>query len=219
MNRRNFLHTGSLSALGLSLPAGMLALELKKTQTVHSWLQQLAVAAGTRRRSSLLIWSKSLREQMLQSNTYLADRGFLREDSALYFYGPDQKYCFYPLVLRHRSTELTDLLVPVFGQRPDGQWQQIIVLTGYQIEALAHAATGLQEQTLALHELLMPTGFAPVNGLEYSTRQGSVSTRTQLHRGVATTVLTVRRGAEILFSETRRSQHCLRSRPTVTIAA
>ena len=201
--------------MGLSLPAGILALDWKKTPTVHCWLQQLAIAAGTRRRSSLLIWSVSLREQMSQSNAYLAARGFLREDSALYFYGSDQNYCFYPLVLRHRLTGTTDLLVPVFGRRADGNWQQINVLTGYQIEALAYAATALAERELPVDKLLMPAGFAPFNGLEYRTHQGTVSTRTQLHKGAASTVLTICQGTDILFSETILSRHCLRSTPTL----
>lgn len=213
MNRRNFLHTGSLGALGLSLPAGVLSLDWQKAVNVHSWLQQLAVATGARRRSSLFVWSQALRERIQQTNAFLAKPGFVSEDSTLYFYAAGQACCFYPLVLRHHSTGLNDLLVPVMGRRPDGQWQQLVVLTGYQLEALAQAAKALAEHTLPLQDLLLPTGFAPHNGSTYATLGGSVSMKTQLHNGKATTELLVRQGTETLYAERFISRHCLSTTP------
>ena len=215
MNRRNFLHTGSISALGLSLPAGILSLDWKKSTDVHGWLQQLASATAARRRSSLFVWSQALRARMLQTNTFLAGRGYVLEDTTVYFYAPAQDYCFYPLALRHRPTGLNDLLVPVLGRNAEGQWQQLVVLTGYQVEALALAAAALAEKELPLHELLLPAGFIPHDGLSYITSRGSVSMETRLHNGRATTELRVRQGTETLYDGTFISQHCLSTAATV----
>ncbi len=214
MNRRNFLHTGSLSALGLSLPTGLLSLHGIKTQNSHTWLQQLAVAVGAKRRSSMLIWSDALRTSMLQTNTELATHGFLREDTAVYFYSA-QSYCFYPLVMRHAASGTTEFLVPVFGRRSDGQWKKLLVLTSFQIEALAHAATALAGQELPLQELLLPAGFAAFQGRTYGTVEGSVVTHTQLCNGRSSTDLQVLRGGKTLYTSTIQSQHCLSTAPVV----
>ena len=215
MKRRHFLQTGSVGALGFILPAGLLHLNGSATQNIHQWLAQLASATGTRRRSSLLVWSADLQQKMLETNQDLASHGFFPENSALYFYSSGQSHFFYPLVLRHRVSGMTEFLVPVFGRQSNGAWRKLTVLTSYQIEALAHAAQALAEQELSLQEVLLPAGIQKTYGPEYNTSRGVVSTMTRLHNGAATTHLTVRQGDETIYNHTILSQHNLSTTATI----
>lgn len=218
MIRRTFLHTGAWSLLGLSLPGSIFPAFRHQSPAVNHWLRQLVAAVGARRRSGLWGQEERLQEQVRRTNAFLAVRGYASRDSGLYFSPGRPDICFYPLFLERAAAGLTDLLAPVLGRRPDGSWQQLVVLTGYQIEALARAAAALADRETPLAELLLPAGAVANAEGSFPTTLGSVAIRTSLHRGTATTQIVVRAGQDVIFMENFVSEHCLSSTPGVVTA-
>lgn len=212
MKRRNFLQTGSLGLLSLGLPANVFSLASNRQPCVQDWLRQLALAVTARRKSGAFGWPQDLKRQIEQTDAFMAGRGFFRESSGAFFCA-NGATCFYPLLLRRASVNLSELLVPVFNRQPDGSWKRLAVLTSYQLEALDRAAAALADQKTPIHELLLPAGAAPASGSMFSTLHGSVSMVTQLSNGLAQTEIVVREGQNVVFSESFRSQHTLSSTP------
>lgn len=218
MIRRTFLHTGAWSLLGLSLPGRIFPEFRNPSPAVNHWLRQLVAAVGARRRSGLWGLAERLQEQILRTNAFLAVRGYVSLDSGLYFSPGRPDICFYPLFLERAAAGLTDLLAPVLARRPDGSWRQLVVLTGYQLEALARAAAALADRETPLSELLLPAG--PVANAEgsFPTTRGSVAIGTSLDHGTATTQIVVRAGQNVIFTENFVSEHCLSSTSGVVTA-
>ena len=213
MKRRNFLQTGTLGIASLGLPTGVFS--IMQQPGVQNWLRQMADAVSAHRRSDISGYSQQLLNQIGQTDAFLAGRGFERENRGAFFCA-DGNTCFYPLMLRRASANLTDLLVPVFNRQSDGTWKRLAVLTGYQLEALGRAATALAEQQTQtpLHELLLPAGAVPATGDTFSTLRGAITMKTQLQNGSAQTEITIYSGLQIVFTESYRSQHTLSSTPT-----
>lgn len=214
MKRRDFLQTSAFGLMGFGLPAGVFSLIGKQHSGVQQWLSQLTAATGARKRSALLGQPESLLKQVRQTNDFLARRGFVSLNSSLFFY-PNGDYCFYPLVLRHASAGLTDFLVPVLGRQSDGSWRQVLVLTGYQLEALARAAGHLATSETPLHELLLPTGPIGDTAGVFPTTRGTVQVDTRLSGGSAHTQVTVTAGRTPVFSEKFASEHSLSSSASI----
>ncbi len=213
MKRRNFLRTGALSLVSLSLPAP--AFSLNRNSNVHNWVSQLAISLSARRRISSFDWPQQLREQVQQTDAFLAGRNFLRETSGAFFCAQGQT-CFYPLVLRNACADMAEVLMPVFHRQADGTWKRLAALTGYQIEALTLAASALANQEIPLNELLLPAGKNPAAGSEYFTRQGRVVIKTQIQNGTAETEIQVFSGNTVVFAEQFSSRHTLSSDITAT---
>jgi hypothetical protein len=212
MKRRNFLQTGTFGIASFGLPTAAFSI-LQQQQGVHTWLRQLAEAASARRRSDLSGCPQQLIDLIGQTDVFLAGCGFERESRGTFFCAGGNT-CFYPLLLRRASVNLTELLVPVFHRQTDGAWKRLAVLTGYQLEALGRAATALAEQHKSLQELLLPAGAIPATGDTFNTLRGAVTMKTQLKYGSAQTDITIYSGTEIIFTESYRSQHTLSSSPT-----
>ncbi len=208
MKRRTFLSTGPLSLLGLSLPAGVLSLTTHQRQGVQHWLPDLARAMGAKRRSAAFFWPENLRGQIKTTNTFLAARGYIGEAAGAFF-SAEKSYCFYPRILRRSQAGLLDMLVPILAIGPDGRWRQVLVLTGFQIEALARAAAALAATDLPIADLLLP--LRPVQGGAngYESRLGRVEMITRVQNSHAYTRITVQNGGEVVYNDYFQSQHTL----------
>lgn len=211
MKRRTFLQTSTLGLAGLGLPAGASSL-MQQQEGIQAWFRQITDAVQARRKSNLSGCPPQLTNLILETDTFLAGRGFEREINGAFFCA-DGNTCFYPLLLRRATAGLSDFLVPVFNRQPDGAWKRLAVLTGYQLEALGRAASALAEQPIPPHELLLPAGPSPADGSTYQTLRGAVTTKTQLQYGSAQTEITIYSDQQIIFTENYRSRHTLCSTP------
>lgn len=207
MIRRSFLQTGSLGLLGLTLPASVSAAISQRATGVANWFQQLATFSGAFRRTAFWGHPPALQQQIHRINAQLAVNGFVSRDASLFFYPDQPAFCFYPLVLRRASAGLTDWAVPVLRQNPDGSWQQVVVLSGYQLEALARASAALADQEATINELLLPAG-SPV-GASIPTRRGCVVIETRIQQGSVITSISVQDKGIVVYSDQFVSEHCL----------
>ncbi len=210
MKRRFFLQSGTLAIASLGLPAG--AFSQTPSQGVHTWLRDIADAVSARRRPSLSGCTTQLTDLIAQTDVFMAGRGYVRESNGAFFCA-DGNTCFYPLLLRHARAGMTDFLVPVFSRQADGTWKRLAVLTGFQLEGLARAATTLAQQQTPLHEFLLPAGATPAYGDTYDTLRGAVTMKTHLNNGSAQTDITIYSDRQIIFTELYRSQHTLCNTP------
>lgn len=184
---------------------------LRNDQTgVDHWLHQFSESVQARRKTMTFLQPQELVSQIGQTDSFLAARGFLRESSSTFFCASG-RICFYPLVLKQARVQLNDLLIPVFNRQADGSWKRLVVLTGYQVEALSRAANALAGLDIPLHEILLPAGAIAADGSKFITSRGEVSVKTQIKDGFAQTDITVRGDQKTLFSDSFRSQHTLRS--------
>lgn len=200
-----------MSIAGLGLPAGAFSL-LQPQEGVQAWMRRIVDAVSARRKSNLSGCPRQLADLILETDTFLAGRGFEREISGAFFCA-DGNTCFYPLLLRRATAGLNDFLVPVFNRQPDGAWKRLAVLNGYQLEALGRAASALAEQPIPPHELLLPAGPSPADGSTYQTLRGAVTMITHLKYGSAQTEITIYSDRQIIFTENYRSRHTLCSTP------
>lgn len=217
MKRRIFLQTGTFGLISLGVPSVVsAAVSSSPFSGVSDWFRQLTAITGAQRRSAVGAQPKTLRQAMENINAFWARQDFESRDSSLFFcYSGQATCCFYPLVLRRAAAGLTDFLTPVLEERPDGSWRTLVVLSGYQLEALARASIALAKQTedSPLADLLLPAG--PVNMRDGSipTRRGKIFIETQLQKGEAFTQVQVQENGQVVFSEKFVSAHCLSHTP------
>lgn len=207
MKRRTFLSTAPLSLLGLGLPVGAAASLGGQKPGIRQWLLDLARAVPAKR-AAAFFWPSGLREQIDISNAFLAARGYLAEEAGAFF-SVGQTHCFYPLALRRSQAGLLDLLVPVFTRDAAGDWQQVLVLTGYQIEALARATAVLSAAELPVAGLLLPVRRVAGEAGSYESRLGRVKMITRMQQGQAQTAITVRHGGAVVYDAVFQSLHTL----------
>ena len=208
MKRRTFLSAGPLSLLGLGLPVGMIFLSTKQQPDVLHWLRELAQTISAKRRAGAFFWPAGLPEQIKSTNAFLAARTYVTETAGAYF-SAAKTHCFYPLMLRRSQAGLLDMLVPVFATDPDGRWQQVLVLTGFQLEALARAAAALAVTDLPLAALLLPLRAIQGSAAGFESRLGRVEMITRTQNGQAQTAIRVQHGDAVVYDVVFQSQHNL----------
>ena len=112
-------------------------------------------------------------------------------------------------MLRRSQAGLLDMLVPVFATDPDGRWQQVLVLTGFQLEALARAAAALAVTDLPLAALLLPLRAIQGSAAGFESRLGRVEMITRMQNGQTHTAIKVQHGGAVVYDVVFQSQHNL----------
>jgi len=217
MKRRIFLQTGAFGLIGLGVPSVVsAAVSNSPFAGVSNWFHHWVTVTGAQRRSVAGVPSEVLRQTIENINALWVRQDFDPRDSSLFFCnsGPATR-CFYPLVLRRAAAGLTDFLTPVLEECPDGSWRTLVVLSGYQLEALARASIALAKQTeeLPLTDLLMPAGPVDMRDGSIPTRRGKIFIETQLQKGEAFTQVQVQENGQVVFSGKFVSAHCLSHTP------
>ena len=213
MKRRTFVQSGVATAFGLALHPSISPLSILEQHNVHAWLRQFSVLTQSRRLSALRIASSGDLQQMDALDTYFAKRLFHRESNAVHMVSnADISHLFYPVYLRRATAGLCDILLPVFTKQADQPWQHIGTFTGFQVEALVHAAARLKDQAVVLEGLLLPVCAGTTEGVffNYKSQSGGVSISTTV-KEQATTTIRVYQGNTLLLEDTYVSKHCLKS--------
>jgi hypothetical protein len=191
MKRRTFVRTASIGVFGLGINPRLLPAQTKPDASVHHWMDQLVDATGARRRSGPVNAPESFKAKTKSLNGYFAERGYHKESNSVYFYGDQHNCCFYALSLRHTRSGLNDVLLPVLSLDEAGNWQHIATLTGFQLEALAHAASRLSGPASTLQGQLLPapSGSNMLPNGAFHNQEGLVEIQTVvLTTGAQTTI-------------------------------
>jgi hypothetical protein len=207
MNRRIFFRNGALSALALSLPG--LSLSLLSPENVGHWLRRFAAGTNVERRRLPDADEPGLRPVLETLEAQLGQRGYCRESDAVYFPAGNDQLFFYPLWLRRSAARLTDMVVPVLARQSDRSWQTVIILTGYQVEALARAAAALAEAGQPVGDLLLPARRMQASGGGYESRSGRVEIVTRIREGRPVTAIAVYDGQRAVYEAGFPSRHGL----------
>ena len=212
MNRRNFVRNTAVGAISLSVsPPQIFGSSLVfQSGAMSRALQQLGRALSGRRRSAARLAPENFAQLTGVTDQYFAQRGYKGGNETIYFFGEREDWCFYPLFLHHRVFDHPPMVVPVFHYGEDG-WYLVIVLDGFEIEAICRASLALKDRDAAvLQDLLIPTGKAGpyVGSTAYKTREGMVAVKTVHRGGKAQTTCTIVGRDEKVFSETFDSKHC-----------
>lgn len=211
MERRTFVQTGVAGALGLSLRPAGLSLLAPDHNNVHAWLRQFSDSLQSKRIRGTRVLSDSDLRMMESIDQDFAQQHFHREDAQVYLASNNEfSYLYYPVFLRRKSAGLCDLLVSVFTKKEGDNWRKMATFSGFQIEALARAASLLEGQDA--RALLLPVGGFAAEGAvhSYRTEKGSVAISTVL-KGSSTTSIQVHKEGKLVVEETFSSQHRLTS--------
>ncbi len=213
MKRRNFIRNAAVSAIGLGFyTPDVLANPLTfKGDSVAHWLREFGWALSGRRRFKAKIASDAFEQITSATNDLFAKRGYRLGSDALCFLGEQENCCFYPLILRHTAFGTPPFVVPVFHRQKDS-WSLVVVLDGFEVEAISRASVALKDNAPSvLHNLLIPTEKAkPYLGASaYKTQDGLVAIKTVQSGGKAQTTCTVIGREGKVFSETFVSRHCI----------
>lgn len=209
MKRRTFVQSAALGALGIGLKPDFSPLSLFAAQGVHHWLRQLTGSCGARWRSTANQSSASFQELTTSLNGYFAKRGYSANNFGYYFYGSAGNACFYALKMRHANTGIQDLLVPVLALQPDGAWRHIFTLSGFQLEALAHAAEALKDQELPLQQLLLPDPTGTPSYTGFNSQKAHIAFKTLVKSNTTQTSITISSQKTIIYQHEFTSKHCL----------
>jgi hypothetical protein len=99
--------------------------------------------------------------------------------------------------------------VPVLARQSDRSWQTVIILTGYQVEALARAAAALAEAGQPVGDLLLPARRMQASGGGYESRSGRVEIVTRIREGRPVTAIAVYDGQRAVYEAGFPSRHGL----------
>lgn len=213
MKRRNFIRNTGVGALSLGMfaPDIIASPLISQGNSSAHWLRELGWALSGKRRTNARLSPESFAQITNATNDLFAKRGYQHGHDALCFFGAQEAWCFYPLIKRHTAFGTPPFVVPVF-QRQGDSWHLVIVLDGFEVEAISRASQALTEHDpAALQNLLIPTGkAAPYQGATaYKTRDGLVAIKTIQRGGKAQTTCTITGHEGKVFSETFASRHCL----------
>ncbi len=219
MKRRTFVRNAAVGALGVSVQSSF-AYGAENTKThIWDWMQHLKDLAQTKRRTQAQRGSETFLSLVEDLNRYFAARGYAPVAGAGFFFtGTFENTCFFPLQLRNARAGATDLLVPMLALNAEGQWYHALTLTGYQLEALHHAAQKLDAQLLNLADYLLPVSVQVSNQYNrphFITKMGTLCIETHIEGSQSKTQVTVKSGNETVFSDTFISKHCLTSSPNL----
>ncbi|MBU6340727.1 MAG: hypothetical protein KGS48_04455 [Bacteroidetes bacterium] len=217
MKRRTFVRNATLGALGVGLqPSRVLAAGNARTY-VWDWMHHLKDLAQTKRRAQASCHSASFLLLVTKLNSYFEARGYAPVSGAGYFFaGIQENICFFPLQLRHSRAGVTDLLVPMLVLNAEGEWSHALTLTGYQLEALHHAALKLGNQALPIADYLLPTSLKCADQTKvphFTTKMGFLEIETRIENNLTKTRISVFAGNKIILTDTFVSRHCLTSSP------
>jgi len=212
MKRRNFIRNTVVGAIGLGISTPeLIASPLTfQSASVATWLRELGWALTGRRRTKARVAPESFAQITSATNDLFAKRGYYPENEALCFFGEQEEWCFYPLTMRHTAFGTPPFVAPVFRRQGDN-WQLVIVLDGFEVEAISKASRALVNMDSAvLPNLLIPTGRAGAypGGMAYKTRDGLVAIKTVQRGGKAQTTCTVTGREGKIYNETFVSRHC-----------
>lgn len=210
MKRRSFLQKGILGTVCLGNPIASTLMANNSAEDIRTWFRTVCDAFSARCRTQI---PASLQQLADQSEAYLNNMGYDRDRKGIYFCA-DGQTGFFPMLLRKARSGMTELAVPVFIRQADNTWKQVLVLNGYQIEALCLASQKIVDEKTPIAELLVPAGIQPVDGFRWNTRSGSVTMMTVLKSGEVQTDMNVYSGNRIVFSERIFSKHTLTSTPS-----
>lgn len=118
----------------------------------------------------------------------------------------------FPLHLHHESLGLLDQVILCFEKNKIGDWVKIRPLSGFDLEALAAAATALERYNpnIALCDYLLPRLSAKhKNPHCFSTAKGEISIKTLLSDTSSTIDVLVKEGDATLFQQKIKSKHTL----------
>lgn len=220
MKRRTFVRNAAVGALGISVQPSF-AYGAGNTKThIWDWMQHLKDLAQTKRRTQAQHDSASFLALVENLNQYFSARGYAPVAGAGFFFtGTVENTCFFPLQLRNARAGATDLLVPMLALNAAGKWHHALTLTGYQLEALHHAAQKMDAQSLNIADYLLPVSGQVSNqhtSPYFNTKMGTLCIETRLVGSQSKTKITVSAGNEIVLSDTFVSKHCLTSSPKLT---
>jgi hypothetical protein len=220
MKRRTFVRNAAVGALGVSVQPSF-AYGAGNTKThIWDWMQHLKDLGQTKRRTQAQHDSASFLALVENLNQYFSARGYAPVAGAGFFFtGAVENTCFFPVQLRNARAGATDLLVPMLALNAEGKWYHALTLTGYQLEALHHAAQKMDAQQFNLADYLLPFSMQVSNQHNspyFNTKMGALCIETRIEGNQSKTQVTVTANNEIVLSDTFISKHCLTSSPMFT---
>ncbi len=130
-----------------------------------------------------------------------------------FFICQNSDLALFPLHLHHESTGLLDQAVLCFEKNKSGDWIKLRTLSGFDLEALAVAATtlGNYNSAINLSDYLLPRLSSKHNNpFCFGTAKGEVSIKTLLSDTNSTIEVLVKEGDNTLFQQNIISQHTLK---------
>lgn len=157
MERRSFVKTGMLGAVGLPIatqPFSHLLQPASSTSTTFKQFSQLC--KGQKRWRWLL--PEALQHCIARYTEEVAVLGYSGAPLSVFLAGNEQ-FCFYPMRQPNGATAEGALIVPVFHKNKSGQWSKTAVLHQFEIAALVQMT---QQETFDFqpdYTQLLPTGI------------------------------------------------------------
>lgn len=212
MKRRFFVRSVAVSAVGVGVIPSQLTAMVNPAHLLVRSIRQLASLLKAAERDKSSCGSAQLKRLIQQTNERYAALGFRESGSSCFFSGHNS-YCYYPLAYHHPSVGTLEVLLPVFHRDSEGQWKLLKTFSGFQIEALAKAASAISDSGSGqLHDLLFPVNREPVVGIggKYYTKSGTVQIVTTCISGNGHTTCTVQGTDGVEYTESFKSRHALR---------
>ncbi len=212
MKRRNFVQNTAVSVLGYNVLHTFLDPgDLFRKSNGRVWFDQLCKATKTTYRSNRSQISDELYQSIKSVNAAFARQGYTYSKSGYHFYNQPEGYCFYALEFHHPESGVTDLLIPVLHELPNGTWRHFTTINGFQLEALVHSATRLNCPE-PLQQVLLPGYVQGGSKTPYvlHSKLAEIDIVTHLNKDYgAKTHVNVSIARRSVFNDTFISMHCL----------
>lgn len=209
MKRRFFTRSVACTAIGTAMPLRQTFSQVM-IPTGKALLQNLIRAEWAlliHRRVRPIQGAASFDLAIQEKQIIWSTQGYHPVFEHAWFFGPNERFCFLPILNHHSASGHSDVLLPVFALNRDNQWEYAHTLSGYQLDTMLKAAHALRtNRAESLQRLLLPVGKAGAtdNKGAFATQEGLVETITTVLKGRATTCCTVRDSSGIVFSDSFR---------------
>jgi hypothetical protein len=208
MKRRNFVRHASVGIVGYNvLSSGIQAVQFLHSPDIHLWLRKFVAISGCQ--------PLSLAKSDLKNSITATEKGFLTQGYLLkkdfYVYPGSDDACFAVFEKNHKPSGLVDLKLAFFHKNENGNWQHTTTINGFQLEALVHASSLIQQKGYDVAETVLPANRKSTRHLQgYSNKSGSVEFVTRLKGNEDTkTSLMIHHNGGMILESTFVSSHCL----------
>lgn len=212
MNRRGFVQTTALGALGLYHTPGIGQIICPSEQW-QTWLNEVIINCGVKEiagwRQLDVALSKAASELLSQADW----KGFYPHHARFYFY--HGTYAFTVVEKLHEAIGLKEIALPLWSKQADGKWKYVMSLSIFQLEATAKACKALAAKypDNTMSQYLLPIERRIQKPLlypgDYQTTRGWVSVTPTIKSSRFTVELKIAADDQLILTEYFASAYCL----------